>query len=214
VHVTPFNEVIWDCGRAPTAVVEHGVPDPGHRYTGELAAAAVVINEPLRRWRVTGTDLLPRFGSAAPLDVFGMGVTGLARQVGMPPERLRELGDLPAERLHAEIARRRCYLHPVRWTSLGLSLIEAMHLGMPVVVLASTEAVAAVPPDAGVIATDVDTLVRGMRQLMDEPDLARLLGQRARQAALARYGLPRFLSDWDEIVERATRRPTRSGGRR
>ena len=37
------------------------------------------------------------------------------------------------------MARRRLYLHPVRWTSLGLSLLEAMHLGMPVVALATTE---------------------------------------------------------------------------
>ena len=34
--------------------------------------------------------------------------------------------------MHAELARRRLYLHPIRWTSLGLSLIEAMQLGMPV----------------------------------------------------------------------------------
>jgi glycosyltransferase involved in cell wall biosynthesis len=37
------------------------------------------------------------------------------------------------------MARRRVYLHPVRWTSLGLSLIEAMHLGMPVAGLAARE---------------------------------------------------------------------------
>ena len=49
---------------------------------------------------------------------------------------------------HARCARpmRRCYVHPFRWTSLGLSLIEAMHLGMPVVALATTEVPDAVPP--------------------------------------------------------------------
>lgn len=34
------------------------------------------------------------------------------------------------------MARRRVYLHTARWTSLGLSLLEAMHLGMPVVAVA------------------------------------------------------------------------------
>ena len=29
-------------------VIEHGIPDPGYRYTGELAAAGAVVNEPVR----------------------------------------------------------------------------------------------------------------------------------------------------------------------
>ena len=68
----------------------------------------------------------------------------------MDAAALGGIEDLPQDRLHTELARRRCYLHPIRWTSLGLSLIEAMHLGMPVVALATTEAVEAVPPQAGV----------------------------------------------------------------
>lgn len=113
VHVTHFNRLMWDAGSTRTAVVEHGVVDPGHRYTGELAAAAVVVNEPVRRGRVTGTDLLPRFAQALPLDVFGMGVDEL--DLG---ERVRVRGDLPQHVMHAEMARRRAYLHPLRWTSL------------------------------------------------------------------------------------------------
>ena len=35
VHVTAYNALMWDSGRAPSAAVEHGVPDPGHLYTGE-----------------------------------------------------------------------------------------------------------------------------------------------------------------------------------
>src|SRR3954454_14881204 len=72
VHVTHFNQVFWDCGRTPTRVIEHGIVDPGERYTGELARLGAVINEPLRRARVTGTDLLPRFAAAAPVDLFGI----------------------------------------------------------------------------------------------------------------------------------------------
>ncbi|HWM10062.1 MAG TPA: hypothetical protein VNO82_11995, partial [Solirubrobacteraceae bacterium] len=55
VHVTHFNALFWDAGSTPTRVVEHGIVDPGHRYTGELPRAAVVINEARRRGRVTGT---------------------------------------------------------------------------------------------------------------------------------------------------------------
>ncbi|MBL1065194.1 glycosyltransferase [Streptomyces sp. 7-21] len=205
VHVTHFNRLFWDSGTTPTAVVEHGVVDPGHRYTGELERAAVVVNEPLRRGRTTGTDLLPGLALAAPLDVFGMGTGGLAAHLGLPPDRCRAV-DLPQHELHQAMARRRLYLHPVRWTSLGLSLIEAMHLGMPVVALATTEAVEAVPREAGTLSTRPERLARAAAAFLRDPDAAFEAGLAARQAALERYGLKRFLADWDLLLEEVIRR--------
>jgi hypothetical protein len=198
VHVTHFNDLFWDAGGTPTRVIEHGIPDPGERYTGELPRAAAVVNEAARRGRVTGTDLLPRFAAAVPVDLFGMG----SEAVGPP---VRAAGDLPHERLLAEMARRRLYLHPVRWTSLGLSLLEAMHLGMPVVALATTEVVEAVPPAAGAISTRVDALVEVARALAADPEAARVAGKAARAAAVDRYGLGRFLADWDRLLEEVVR---------
>jgi len=147
VHVTHFNDLFWDAGTTRTRVIEHGIVDPGYRYTGELPRSAVVLNEAGRRGRVTGTDLLGRLGADVPIDLFGMGAADLG---GI--ENLRQ------EVLHDEMARRRVYLHPVRWTSLGLSLLEAMHLGMPVVALATTEVPEAVPPEAGVVSTRLDVV--------------------------------------------------------
>ncbi|GAA0805866.1 glycosyltransferase [Spirilliplanes yamanashiensis] len=196
VHVTHFNDLFWDAGGTRTAVVEHGVVEPAARWTGELDRLAVVTNEPVRRGRVTGTDLFGRFAAVAPLDVFGMGVAGLAGEPGITPH-----DDPPQHAMHALVAQRRVYLHLCRWTSLGLSLIEAMQMGMPVVALATTEAHEAVPPDAGVLSTDAAALVEATRWLLDEPDEAARLGARARQVALARYGLDRFLADWDRILE-------------
>jgi hypothetical protein len=188
IHVTHFNELFWDAGSTPTRVIDHGIVDPGYRYTGELGRAAVVINEPERRRRVTGTDLLERLGAGVPLDLFGMKSESLGGQ------------DLPQAKLHREMARRRVYLHPIRWTSLGLSLLEAMHLGMPVVALATTEVPEAVPPEAGVISTRVDVLERALRLFINDPEEARACGRAARVAALSRYGLDRFLSDWDDVL--------------
>ncbi len=184
VHVTHFNRLFWDAGGTPVAVIEHGIVDPGPRYTGELDRAVAVINEARRRGRVTGSDLLERFRAAASVDLFGIGAV-----------------DLPHAELHAEMARRRVYLHPIRWTSLGLSLLEAMHLGMPVVVLGTTEAYEAVPPEAGVVSTKVDVLAGAVRRLVEDPDEARERGAAARAVALERYGLERFLSDSDAVLE-------------
>jgi hypothetical protein len=201
VHVTRFNAVYWDCGRSPVRVVEHGIPDPGPRWTGGLPRAAVVLNDPVRRGRTTGTDLLPGFAAAAPLDLFGMRVTGTASALRLDPQACREFEDLPQATMHRELARRRVYLHPVRWTSLGLSLIEAMQLAMPVVVLAATETARAVPPEAGAISTDPAELHAAARHFIQDPAAAREAGLAAREAACARYGLKRFLADWDEILQ-------------
>ncbi|NYH46221.1 hypothetical protein HNR22_005948 [Micromonospora jinlongensis] len=200
-HVTGFNQIFWDTGATRTTVVDHGIVDPSVSYTGELDRLAVVINEPIRRGRVTGTDLLPRFAEIAPLDVFGMGVAGLADHLGLPADRLTSHDDVPQHRMHAELARRRAYLHLCRWTSLGLSLIEAMAIGMPVVALATTEAVTAVPPEAGALATRTDTLLDAARRFIAEPATARQAGAAARTAARDRYGLDRFLADWDRLLE-------------
>jgi glycosyltransferase involved in cell wall biosynthesis len=108
--------------------------------------------------------------------------------------------DLPQARLHAELARRRVYLHPIRWTSLGLSLLEAMQLGMPVVALGTTEVAEAVAPGAGVVSTNVDVLVEALRAYVDDPVRAARDGAAARAAALERYGLERFLADWDRTL--------------
>jgi hypothetical protein len=194
VHVTHFNALFWDAGTTPTRVIEHGIVDPGRRYTGELARAAVVINEARRRSRVTGTDLLGRFAREAPLDLFGIDAASLGG-----------IEDLPQGELHDEMARRRVYLHPIRWTSLGLSLIEAMQLGMPVVALGTTEAHEAVPAAAGAVSTQVDVLAGAMRRLIDDPGEARERGAVARAAALERYGLERFLAEWDEVLEEVAR---------
>lgn len=198
VHVTHFNQLFWDSGRAPTLVIEHGVVDPGELYTGELRRCAVAINEPVRRGRMVGTDLLAEFASVAPVDVFGM-IDG-----DLPPE-VHPHGDVVQNQLHALMAARRVYLHTSRWTSLGLSLVEAMHLGLPVVAVAATEAVEAVPPAAGVVSTDLDRLKAGARRYLDEPEAARLAGKAARAYALERYGLARFLTDWDRLTEEVTR---------
>ena len=168
------------------------MPDPGPLYTGELPRLGVVVNEPLRRGRVTGTDLLPWFSRVAPVDVFGMKGEGLPSALGVSPAALSHAGNLSTSELQGLLATRRVYLHPFRWTSLGLALLEAMHLGMPVVGLATTEVARAVPPEAGLVSNDLDELSAGIRRLIDDPAFAVERGLQARRHALEHYGLRRL----------------------
>lgn len=201
VHVTHFNHVMWDNGTASTTVVENGIVDPGYMYTGELGRAGVVVNEPVRRGRAVGSDLLPMLAGSAPLDVFGMKVDELDDALGLPSGRLRTFPDLSQDRMHAELARCRVYVHAHRWTSLGLSLLEAMHLGMPVVVLGCTESPSAVPSEAGCVSTQLPELCASIERFIDDPDAARTAGLVARDAVIARYGVKRFLTAWDAVLD-------------
>ena len=201
VHVTTFNDLFWDCGSTPTRVIEHGIVDPGHRYTGELARQAVVVNEPVRRARVSGTDLLPRLSTAGPMDVFGMKVTGL--ETSLRPG-CAAFEDVPQDAMHDALARRRVYVHPFRWTSLGLALIEAMQLGMPVVAVGAGAAWEAIPEDVGVVSTDVEKLTEAIRSFLHDFDAARVAGEHARRVARERFGLGRFLADWEQVYREVT----------
>lgn len=209
VHVTHFNAMAWDTGSATTAVIEHGIPDPGYRYTGHDPSLAAVVNEPVRRWRVAGTDVLLDLARTQPVHVYGMGMAELALAArehavaGLDRTRLHE--DLPQSELHAVLPEHRAYLHPYRWTSLGLSLIEAMALGMPVLAVAATEAPTAVPTGAGVVSCDRRQLSEAAERWLRDPAEARQRGEVARHHALERYGLQRFLDDWDELLKEAAR---------
>ena len=103
------------------------------------------------------------------------------------------------------MARCRAYLHPVRWTSLGLSLLEAMFLGMPVVALDTTEVREAVPDGAGVVSNRPDVLHDALRRFLADPEDARATGETARAAAQARYSERRFLDDWERLIKEVTR---------
>lgn len=198
VHVTDFNRLMWNNGVAPTRVITHGIADPGLRYTGEIAAAATMINEPCRRWRTVGADLLDVFGAHVPIDVWGIDTELVTDCVHSP--RVRGRGDVPAARLLPEVARRRVYLHTARWTSLGLSLIEAMMLGMPVVAVGSTMAPLVVPPEAGVVSADLDTLTRALEGFLGDASAAAAAGKAARDFARIHFTLERFLAEWDDLI--------------
>lgn len=204
VHVTDFNRLMWDSGRAPTRVIDHGVADHGVLYTGEIAGASTMINEPLRRWRVVGADLLAPLSRYAPIDVWGLGTAELNESLDSDG-RVRGHGDVSGAAVLDEVARRRVYLHTARWTSLGLSLLEAMCAGMPVVGVASTMAPLVVPAGAGVVSADPAVLGTALADFTADPAAAQLAGKTAREFVLTHHGLDRFLGRWDDLIEEVCR---------
>ena len=194
VHVTPFNALMWDSGRTPTVVIEHGVPDPGQQWRGELSRGITVINHLATRGRRLGADIFALVREQLPLDLAGLG-----------SEAIGGLGELPLHELPQLCARYRFFFHPVRYTSLGLGMIEAMMLGMPVVALATTEMPNAIENGiSGYIDTCPQRLVERMRELLRHHRIAEHIGACGRQRALDRYGIGRFVSDWNAALKGVT----------
>jgi glycosyltransferase involved in cell wall biosynthesis len=187
VHCTAFNRLMWDNGDVPTRVIEHGVIAPRAAYTGEREKGLVVINHIARRGRRLGFDIYRKAKADVPLDLVGMGAQEAAG-----------IGEVLHAELAAFAARYRFLFNPIRYTSLGLAVIEAMMIGMPVVALATTEMVTVVRDGVnGFIDTDAQKLIARMKLLLADRSLAASLGEAAGKTARERFSIERFVADWN-----------------
>lgn len=196
VHVTPFNDLMWDSGRTPTTVIEHGVKIPAEvRYKGEFDKGIVVVNNMQRRGRRLGADIYAQAQQEVPLELVGMGAEGIAGG----------LGEVIHKNLFEFESHYRFFFHPIRYTSLGLAVCEAMMIGMPIIGLATTELVNVVKNNvSGYIDTRLDRLIGCMKYLIKNPEEARRLGEGAQRYARERFSIERFVRDWNKVLIKAT----------
>lgn len=195
VHVTHFNRLMWNNGRTPSRVVEHGVLLPaGVRYDGTLPRGIAVVNQLARRGRRLGADLFAAARERVPLDL-----------VGMESQASGGLGEIANLELPAFMSHYRFYFHPVRWTSLGLAAIEAMLAGVPLVGLATTELATVIDDGrSGFVDTNLDRLIEDMRRLVATPGEAREIGEAGRREAVRRFNIDRFVADWLAVFRDVT----------
>jgi hypothetical protein len=196
VHVTHFNDLFWDCRGTPTRVIDHAVmpSTPEGSYTGEIDRGVSLVNDMPRRKRVVGGDVFRRASEEVPLDLFGFDSEEVAGG----------FGDLPQAEVHERMKAYRFYFNPIRYTSLPLSVLEAMEIGLPVVALATTELVTVIKDgENGFIDTNVDNLVRKMRWLLSDPEEASRIGDEGRRTVRERFGPVRFAADWKAAFEEA-----------
>lgn len=190
VHCTHFNDLMWNNNNAPSVVIDHGVVVPSNiRFTGEIDRGIAVVNNIHKRGRRLGYDIFERVRKEVPIDIVGMG-----------SEEIGGLGNLAQNKLLETVSKYRFFFNPIRYTSLGLSILEAMMVGMPIIGLATTELVTVISNGiSGYIDTNIDTLINKMNILMKDKDLAMKLGKGAQKVAMQRFNIHRFTHDWEQL---------------
>lgn len=190
VHVTKFNNLMWDNGKNETAVVEHGIKIPKVNYKGDKNKGITIINNLKNRGRRLGFDIFDDVRREVPLDLAGIN----SKEIG-------GLGEVPFYELIERISHYRFFFSPIRYTSLGLAICEAMMVGLPIVGLAATELAGIIEDGVqGFIGTDINSLVEKMKLLLSNPELAKKMGENARILAKKRFNIERFASDWNKII--------------
>ncbi|HEY2726008.1 MAG TPA: glycosyltransferase, partial [Parafilimonas sp.] len=177
VHVTHFNKLMWNNETENVKVIDHGIAKPNINYTGGLKKGIVVINHLHQRGRKLGADIFEKVSKHVPLDLIGMGT----KEYG-------GLGEVLHPQLPAFISKYRFLFNPIRYTSLGLSVLESMMIGLPFVGLATTEYVTVVDNEiSGFINTDIDYLIEKMQLLLKDRALAQTIGEKGKITAEKRF---------------------------
>lgn len=197
VHVTFFNDLMWDNGRTPTIVIEHGVEVPKVSNIGDYKKGIVLINNLAKRGRRLGSDIFEEVRKYVPLDLYGMA-----------SEEIGGLGEIPHDKLAEILPHYRFFFNPIRYTSLGLSVCEAMMFGLPIIGLSTTAMPQAIENNvSGFIDSDINFLVKKMSILIDNKEKAQKLGKKARKIAFERFNIKRFVKEWQLLFETVVNKP-------
>ncbi len=190
VHVTHFNRLMWNNRNLKVQVIEHGVMPTTSQYSGSLERGIVVINNLPQRGRLLGFDIFEEIRSEIPLDLIGMGT----EEYG--------IGEVLHPDLPEFISRYRFFFNPIRYTSMGLAVCEAMMIGMPVVGLATTEMPTVFENGVSAfIHTDLKYLKQKMQLLLADHHLSRRIGEQGKAVAEAKFNIKRFTEQWEQTFQ-------------
>jgi hypothetical protein len=188
VHVTHFNKLMWDNNGLNSQVIEHGVMIPELKQQPKKERGIVVINNLPTRGRLLGLDIFEEVRKHIPLDLVGMGAEAYG------------IGEVLHPQLPEFVSQYRFFFNPIRYTSLGLAVCEAMMMGMPVVGLATTEMAVTIKNGYnGFVHTDTSKLIESMQYLLDHPERAEEMGSNARTVANKRFNIIRFVKEWEKV---------------
>jgi hypothetical protein len=188
VHVTHYNRLMWQTTVPDVRVITHGVPSDTIGYQGHIKKGIVVINNLPTRGRMLGFDIFNEVRKCIPLDLVGMGSESYG------------VGEVLHPQLPDFISQYRFFFNPIRYTSLGLAVCEAMMIGIPVVGLATTELSTVIRnKHSGFIHHDLGYLIEKMQLLLDVPSVAYDISHASRIRAKELFDINRFTDQWQQL---------------
>lgn len=169
-------------------------------YTGELPRGIRVSNFATKRAQVLAWDVYQELTRDVNMTLVGSNPDIPASEPARDWDHLKDL--LRSHRFYVHTAQ------PEFEDGYNCALLEAMGTGLPIISTSSPTS-PVVDGESGFISDDLNYLRWGIKQLMTDQDLARKMGENARNTALRQFSMSRFLERWHEAIREAQSRQKR-----
>ena len=101
------------------------------------------------------------------------------------------------------------FLNTTLWSSCPFSLLEAMSVGCPIVTTATTMMPEFIEDGVnGFITNDPKIMHERLKELIDNPELVKKIGDAGRQTIIDKFGQQRFLDEWNQVFWKVAQCPT------
>ncbi len=195
VFISDFSRIGWMFDSEESHIIEHGIdtdlftPRSDERENSCLS----VVNDWINRDVFCGYSLWKDIIKGFPYKVLGT-TPGLSKPA-------KDIDDLASHYRNYSI-----FVNTSQISPIPSSLLEAASSGAAIV-SASTCMIPEVFTDGvdAFISNNPSVLKDRIRTLLNEPQMAREMGLKARQTILDRFGMDRFVNDWNYCFERITR---------
>jgi hypothetical protein len=193
VFVTAGARKLWGFADEPnTAIIPHAVDcTRWHGYQGEREHILTVCNRMWEQDRYRGGSL------------FDLATDGLpTRVIGDNPGRSRSARC--AEELQDAYRRARVFLWTGHWGPRSFAPLEAMATGLPLVTISTPDWAELIEDGVnGFVCSEPLTMRRRCAQLLEDIELARVIGARGRETVRRRFGQQQFQRRWRQVFAAA-----------
>jgi glycosyltransferase involved in cell wall biosynthesis len=187
VFITEHNKKTWE-GKPEDIVIPHGInTDKFKGYTGEIPTGLSVVNKFPNRDIFCGWELWKQITSVVPVTL-----------VGDNPGLSESINDV--DKLIAKYASHRFFLNTSQLSPVPLSLLEAMAVGCPVVSSAKQEIPKIIKHgENGFLYDDPCDAVKYCKWLINDPAIAKEIGEKGRQTVIERFSHINFVQQWNKV---------------
>ncbi len=197
VFITSTSRSQWGYSETEAEVIEHGIDSDFFKPTGQPRQAKILTvgNDMINRSEILGLDIFKRvcIDTQMPYQIVGdtNGLSQPARNI----YELRSFYDKNA-----------IYFNPSRFSPLPMSLLEAASMECALV-STNNNLISEVIKDGynGYLSNDENVLRNHLQRLLNSPEERAKLGKNARKTIQERFNLNRFVSDWNNVFDRAAK---------